>query len=242
MNTSPSLQAVVFDFDGTLAELTIDFALMKRKIAATAAAVLEQDVHPDGRPVLEWLDELAALAPSRDLGLELHCRGRLIVTAMELDSAAQGRLFPSTRKVLGQLSRRGLRLGVITRNCTPAVLRVFPDLLEHCQVFLPREEARRLKPHPDHLLHALELLETPPSRALMVGDHPMDVAVGKEAGALSAALGSGHADRQALEKSRPDIFVEDLPGLFASLDKLGLLPPLLGDGQQSRERAGDERP
>jgi histidinol phosphatase-like enzyme len=38
---------------------------------------------------------------------------------------------------------------------------------------------RRVKPHPEHLLTALKLLDVPPERAIMVGDHPMDITLGK---------------------------------------------------------------
>ncbi len=108
------------------------------------------------------------------------------------------------------------------------MLKVFPDLRRHCRVFLPREDARRLKPDPGHLLQALAAMGVDPGRALMAGDHPMDVVTGKKAGTLSAGLWSGHTDQETLSKSAPDILVPDLPALLERLGELGLLPHAKG--------------
>ncbi|MGE4556042.1 MAG: HAD family hydrolase [Desulfovibrionaceae bacterium] len=224
MHSSAKLDAVLFDFDGTLAELTIDFDLMKRRIAAVASALLERDVSPDGTPVLEWLDALESSAPTSDLGKELHSRGRLIVTATELEAAGHGKLFSFTRSVLDELARSGVKSGVITRNCTPAVLKVFPDLRDHCQVFLPREDARKLKPDPGHLIQALHILGVEPDKVLMVGDHPMDVATAKSAGARSAAVWSGRTGPEDLARMHPDYLAPDAADLLRQLKALEILP------------------
>jgi phosphoglycolate phosphatase len=57
--------ALVFDFDGTLAELTIDFDQLRNKIAALAECFLEERPAPDGQPVLEWLGALSRRAEAR---------------------------------------------------------------------------------------------------------------------------------------------------------------------------------
>ena len=219
------IRAMVFDFDGTLARLTIDFALMKRKLAALASAFLPRPPAPGPTPALEWLDELAARigAEDPDHGNEFHSRGRLVITAMELDAAKEGELFPGTRPLLAMLARRGVRTGIITRNCTAAVRRVFPDVRESCGVFVPREDAPRVKPDPAHLLAALAALDTPPHDALMVGDHPLDIETARRAGAKSAAVASGATGSEALSGAGPDFLAQDLRGLIDQLTARGLL-------------------
>lgn len=219
------IQAMVFDFDGTLARLTIDFELMKRKLAALAAAFLPEAPVPGPTPALEWLDELAGQVAARDtaLGREFHTRGRLVITAMELDAAKDGQLFPDTRALLEALDRRGVRTGIITRNSTAAVRRVFPDVRERCGVFLPREDVARVKPDPGHLLAALAALEVEPRAALMVGDHPMDIETAKRAGAQSAGVASGTMGLDALREAEPDYLAQDLGGLVALLERQEIL-------------------
>ena len=219
-------RALAFDFDGTLAVQNLDFALMKRRLAALAEIFLEEAVSPDGLPALEWVEHLAGLVlerQGRDLSLEFHTRCRFLIMDMEIKAASAGRLFPSTRPMLAALRVRGVRTAVITRNCTPAVTTVFPDIAAHVDCLLARESAPRVKPDPVHLLAALERLGARPEETLMVGDHPMDVLVGRRAGTATAAVSSGETTADALRAAGPDYLAEDCARLMDMLDSEGLL-------------------
>lgn len=222
------IEALVFDFDGTLAELTLDFALMRRRVSALVQGLLEEEdlSCPPGTPALEWLDQMAEdiRGEDPDLALEMASRGRLVITAMEMDAARDGRLFPFTRELLADLAARGLKLGVVTRNCTAAVRAVFPDLARYCPVVLAREDVARVKPHPDHLTAALARLKAAPARALMIGDHPLDIEAARRAGTLSAGVASGAADLARLSEAGPDFVARDCRELAELLAARGLLP------------------
>jgi phosphoglycolate phosphatase len=206
-----SLRAVVFDFDGTLAELTIDFQAMRRDVAQVAAG-FGLDLEAAGqRYVLEAVAELAASRLKPAQGAQFQAQAEAIIVARELASAAQGRLFPGVREGLTRLAALGLKLAVITRNCRQAVLAVFPDLAEHCHVFLPREDAPRPKPDPAHLGLALDRLAVAPEATLMVGDHPIDVATARAVGAWACGLTTGRM-------GRADLIGADL--ILGSLDEL----------------------
>ena len=228
MGKKETLQALVFDFDGTLAELTIDFGLMRRRISALVQGLLEEEdlACPEGVPVLEWLDQMAGdiREEDPDLALEMSSRGRLVITAMEMDAARGGRLFPSTRDMLAGLAAQGLQLAVVTRNCTAAVRAVFPDLGAFCPVVLAREDVVRVKPHPEHLLAALSRLGADPARSLLAGDHPLDIEAARRAGTLSAGVASGRVSMEALAQAGADFVAQDCPELVDILARAGLIP------------------
>ena len=219
-------EALLFDFDGTLSRLTIDFTRLRRKITALAEPFLGEEPEPSSLPVLEWLDELAAEIAEFDepLGKEFHTRGRLVIQATELDAAREAELFPSTRPLLADLKRCGVKTGILTRNSTAAVKAVFPDVLACCDAFMAREDTLRVKPHPDHALGLLARLGVAPQRALLVGDHPLDVETARRAGLCAAAVLSGHADSAALLAAAPDYLAQDCPDLLAQLRQAGRLP------------------
>ena len=221
----PKLDAVIFDFDGTLADVSLDFALMKTRIAALGEVFLGERPTPGELPALEWLEELVARTMERDEaeGKEFRTRGQLAITAMELDAARDGRLFEFTRPTLNLLHERGVAPGIITRNISAAVRAVFPDVSELTRVFIPREDAARVKPHPDHLLKALEVVGARPERSLMVGDHPMDVETGKNAGALTAGVTTGRVTAEDFAPHRPDFIAPDVGELMARLEESDLL-------------------
>jgi len=228
MRTTP-FQALAFDFDGTLAALTIDFELMNRRLAALAEIFLEEPVSPDGLPALEWTEQLAGLVLARggrDLSLEFRTRCRFLIMDMEIKAAAQSSLFPSTRPMLASLRSRGVRTAIITRNCTPAVQALFPDVADHADCVLPRESVAKVKPDPGHLLAALEQLGVPPADTLMIGDHPLDMLTGQRVGTATAAVASGNLSLDELRQASPDYLAQDCAGLMADLETRGLLPQM----------------
>jgi len=222
----PCFQALLFDFDGTLSRLTIDFTRLRRKITALAEAFLGEEPEPSELPVLEWIDELATeiSAFDDDLGRQFHTRGRLVIQATELDAARDAELFPFTRPMLATLRQGGVKTGILTRNSTAAVKSVFPDVTRCCDAFMAREDTPRVKPHPDHALALLARLGVAPGAALLVGDHPIDIETARRAGIYAAAVQSGHASREALAEANPDYLAQDCPALLDQLRAAGGLP------------------
>ncbi|MDO9632300.1 MAG: HAD family hydrolase [Humidesulfovibrio sp.] len=220
-------EAVLFDFDGTLASLHIDFTRLRRKITALAEPFLGEEPEPSELPVLEWLDELADEIRGFDhpLGQEFHCRGRLVIQATELDAAREAKLFPFTRPMLSGLRASGIKTGILTRNSTAAVKVVFPDITACCDAFMAREDAPKVKPDPAHALAVLELLGVARERALLVGDHPLDIQAARQAGLASAAVISGHSPRETLAAAGPDFLAADCLELLTNLRERSLLPP-----------------
>ncbi|KAB1439002.1 HAD family hydrolase [Pseudodesulfovibrio senegalensis] len=213
-------RALIFDFDGTLARVPLDFDLMRRKVSALAEGFLPERPVVNGQPVLELVEELTQQIREyrdHDEALEFHCRARLTITDMEIRAAKQGELFAYTRPVLGRLRDQDVAVGVISRNITPAVTTVFPDILDHVQVFIPRDEARKVKPHPDHLHQALEIVGVAPEHTLMVGDHPMDVQTGVRAGAAGAGVTTGHADKAGFRDAGALFVADDVRALVDML-------------------------
>lgn len=200
---------MVFDFDGTLAELNIDFNEMRR-VVTELAQDFGFDLESTGQPyVLEAVEELARTNGSQ--GRDFAARALGLIESLELEAADQGRLFPGVRDGLQRLAESGLKLAIITRNCRAAVMKVFPDLASWCQHFLPREEAPRPKPAPEHLALALERLDARPGSSLMVGDHPIDVATARGVGAWACGLTTGRM-------KAPDLAEADL--VLSSLREL----------------------
>ena len=63
----------------------------------------------------------------------------------------------------------------------------------------------------------LQALCVRPEDALMVGDHPMDVATGQAAGTRTAALASGRTPLAELARHNPDYLADDVAALVAML-------------------------
>lgn len=222
-----TLQGLIFDFDGTLAELNLDFSQVRQGIKALQEEFLPEHVLPKTNwPILEKVDELSAIL-GRDqpwLGAEFATRCRLLITACEMEAAYKGQLFPYSLDVLDTLRSNGMSTGIITRNCSAAVRLVLPDVQSRCHVFLAREDVFRPKPHPSHVRAVLEKLDLPPEKCLLIGDHVLDIQAARASGIRSAAVATGRLSLQELQQESPDFLNRDLPELIHALYNQGHLP------------------
>jgi phosphoglycolate phosphatase len=212
-------KAIVFDFDGTLAELNIDFTGMR---AAVLGLIARYRVPAEGIKTLHILEMIEAAADrlalrSPEEASPFSQAARELIAGIEIEAASKGTLFAETRELLAELGHRSIRIGVVTRNCRAAVCTTFPDIDRYCQAVLTRDDTERIKPHPKHLTTALGLLGALPADAAMVGDHPLDIQLGRGAGTFTIGVLSGHSTREALCGAGADLI---LPAAYALLKNI----------------------
>ncbi|HEY0036317.1 MAG TPA: HAD-IA family hydrolase [Longimicrobium sp.] len=202
-----SIRAVLYDFDGTLADST---ELIMRCYRHTMTTHLEA-CPPDE----EWLsgfgtpltDQIARFARTPEEASAMLDTYR---THQDELFEAELRPFAGAEEVLAELSRRGIALAIVTSRLRRATLRGLDvcGLSRHFEVIITPEDVTNAKPHPDPVLLALERLGVPPSAALFVGDSPHDIAAGRAAGTRTAGVLWGPFPRAALEEAGPDFLLE----------------------------------
>ena len=220
------ISGILFDFDGTLAELHIDFAKMRQHVAELAGLFLDSPPNPSQSPVLEWIDELAAQMEevlSREEILEFRSRCHMRLVGLEMKAAERGKLFPFTRGILLGLKKRGVRTAVVTRNCTAAVRKVYPQISQEVDCLLARDDVLRVKPDPEHLLLAVQTLDLKPEQCCMVGDHLLDILAAQKAGMRSAAVHTGRISAAEFTVYQPDYSVPEVQTLIQELSRNKLL-------------------
>jgi phosphoglycolate phosphatase-like HAD superfamily hydrolase len=77
----------------------------------------------------------------------------------------------------------------------------------YCDAVVTREATRKVKPHPEHLLTVLKLLDVTPEYASMVGDHPMDIKIGNDVGSFTIGVLSGYSTSNELLQAGADIII-----------------------------------
>lgn len=204
------IEAVVFDFDGTLAKLNIDFSFMRKTVLDLTAAY---NVPMDGLSklfVLEMIEAGGELISVHNPGSEggYIKKANKLISNIEIEAAKKGELLDGIRRMLGDLETRNIKAGVVTRNCQEAVREIFPDIDSFCKMVITREFAGNVKPHPEHLRITLEKLGTAPEHSVMVGDHPMDINVGKKMGTYTVGVLTGYSGADALREAGADLIIE----------------------------------
>lgn len=212
--------AVLFDFDGTLVEIALDFAQMRRQVLVLAARYGTDP--PKELYILEIIAYVEQQLAVRDpqAARSFVQEAEQILTDIEMAGAERAQLLPGVEETLRELHRRGVRIGIVTRNCRPAVERVLGRLSLPHDLLLSRNDVAQVKPDPAHLLEAAARLGSRPERALMVGDHPMDILAGRQAGMHTAAITT---TRPAIEFAdvHPDLVIESIPELLNHVGVMG---------------------
>jgi 2-phosphoglycolate phosphatase len=208
-------QAVLFDFDGTLAD-------SYRAIAASVNHVRAQhglaplSVAEINRFVGLGPDHLLAnTVPVGEVAANLTCyRAHHPTVMMPLTE-----LLPGAAALLAGLQRTGKRVGLCSNKP-----RMFSQrLLDHLQVLpffdlvLGPEDVRRPKPAPDMLLAALERLQLKAADVLYVGDMTVDIETARAAGVPVWVVPTGSSEREVLVEARPDRLLADLGEMVAEL-------------------------
>jgi pyrophosphatase PpaX len=209
-----SLQAVLFDLDGTLID-TVDLIRVSFRFATRA--VLGYEI-PDeitmanvGQPLArqfrdmapEYADEL--LRVYRAFNMKHH------------DELAKA--YPGTTETLERIQALGLPMGVVTSKGTEAATRGIDrfDLRRFMQVIVTADDVEIHKPDPFPLAFAASLMGCELGYCIYVGDSPHD---------MQAAIGGGAIAVAALWGAFPEAEVV-VPGTSFALGSIRELPGLV---------------
>ena len=212
------IKAVIFDFDGTLAPLSLNFDHMRVEIEAIAGRYVSPGEIEQLRHLytLELIYNIEARLGERGVRFRSEAFERLC--ALEVQALHGNRLYSYTGDVLAALREKAVRLGVITRNCLKAVKTVFPDIESYVDTIVTRDDTDLVKPNPAHVEIVLSRLGVQPEEAILVGDHPTDIIAGGGAGVRTVGVLAGRTQKEKFAEVGADYVVADIR---AVLDLLG---------------------
>jgi phosphoglycolate phosphatase len=205
------IKAIVFDFDGTLAVLNIDFSSMREKIFDLIRRYGVGEELLREKYLLEIIEEVYRILWEKDHSIaeRFYQQAHEILHQIELEAAERGRLIPGIGTMLKVLREKGKRVGIVTRNCEDAVRKVFPAIDQFCDVFISRNSIKKVKPHPDHLTSAMRMLDVSGEEAAMVGDHTIDIQAGKKVGMKTIGVLTGRTKREDFQKAGADHILKE---------------------------------
>jgi phosphoglycolate phosphatase len=210
------VKAIIFDFDGTLAVLNIDFSFMREEVVELMShyGVAEKGLRE--KYLLEIIDEVYQILWEKtpSWAEDFYQKAHQIIHEIELHGAESGSLMPGIGKMLKNLRGQGIKVGIVTRNCEEAVRKVFPRIDDHCDVFVSRDSTKKVKPHPDHLTSVLQTLNVSAEQAVMIGDHPIDIQAGLRVGMKTVGVLTGRTKREEFEKAGADYIWEDVSEVY----------------------------
>jgi phosphoglycolate phosphatase len=214
------IKAVVFDFDGTLAVLNIDFSQMRDQVFKLVRNHEIDESSIEEKYLLEIIDEVALILSKRNSSAaeEFYQKAHLILHEIEMKAAEEGRMIPGAKEALISLKREGIKVGIVTRNCEEAVRKILPDIETFCDVFISRDSIKKVKPHPEQLTSVLKALHVAGQETVMVGDHTIDIQAGKRMGMRTVGVLTGRTERDEFKKAGADHILKEVTDIYRLLE------------------------
>jgi 2-phosphoglycolate phosphatase len=211
------LKAVLFDFDGTLADTAADLSRALNRLRAAR-----------GMPDLP-LEKLRPYASSGARGL-LEAGLGILPDHPEYKSLRESflhhyaneicidtKLFPGMEPLLAAIEARGLRWGIVTNKSTQLTRKIVTalGLADRAACVVCGDTTPHLKPHPASLLHAAKELALEPAACIYLGDDLRDIQAARSAGMRSVAVEWGYGAN--LRSWQADVVIGKPPDLVAFL-------------------------
>lgn len=211
-----TVRAVLFDFDGTLADsyAAITSSVNHVRAQVGLAPLTELEVRSLVGHGLEQL--MSVVVP--ELPADEACRLYRLHHPTVMTELT--RPLPGVVETLHALHRRGLRLGVCSNKPAlfTAPLVAALGLREVVGVVCGPTADIPAKPAPDMLHQAMRALGVTPSETLYVGDMTVDIETGRAAGVRTLVIPTGSQDSASLQAANPDGILSAFTDL---LDQLG---------------------
>jgi len=204
-----SLEAVLFDLDGTVVDTIPHILASFRHATATVfGETLADDVLLEhvGVPLA---NQMRFFTDDEEIAERLLAEYRVFNHATHDEMA---RLYPNTRAALDTLAATGLPLGIVTSKSAHMAHRALDlfDLGGYFGVVMTCDDSDRHKPDPLPVLLGAERLGVDAKACAYVGDSPADVAAALGAGALAIAATWGVTARDRLQAAGPDLVFDDI--------------------------------
>jgi 2-phosphoglycolate phosphatase len=204
-----SIDLVMFDLDGTLADTGRDLA----DAVNFTRAHLNLPTLPDaavlvhvGRGVEHLLKQAIPEESARRFAEVL----RIFLERYENHLLDATVLYPGVSETLEYFHNK--RRAVVSNKLHRLAVAVLRGLgIGNCfDIILGGDSGPQKKPHPAPLKQALARFHVVPERALMIGDGGIDIQAGKQAGVLTCGVTYGLGHREDVIAAEPDFIVNHL--------------------------------
>ncbi len=205
-------EAVIFDWDGTLADTRQAIVTAFQKTLSEINCKVS-DEYIERRIGIGAADTFRDILRSAKMQFDEKLIQRLVErkSQLEIELTDQVKLFPGARELLEALHGK-VKMGLASMNNRSVVIHLLKanDLEKYFNAVLTAESISHSKPDPEIFLKAASKLKASPEKCVVVEDSIFGVKAAKLANMGCVAVVTGVYSRLELEKEKPDLIVKTL--------------------------------
>ena len=220
-------KAILFDVDGTLLDTReFLFRATEHSLGKHGFPVLPRELITTfvGKPLVEFYQSVAPTALETDINLLSDTHHEF-----QMENLHLAKSFPNIIKVLTLLKNKGIKMAAVTSRTNQNVAKTLEiaGVDSFLDVVITSDDVVNLKPHPEPLLKAMDLLGVKPEETWMVGDAEPDILAGKNAGTKTVGVTYGFGGKD-IAKLHPDYLIENIQELLSVIQRSPALPDDVG--------------
>ena len=208
------ITTILFDIDGTLLD-TREFILQAFEHALRTHEYEVPDREEISAQVGKHLEEcyLALAGSKKSLQKLVQAHKNFQDQNFHLSA-----IFPGVRETLEHLRGKGYKIAAVTTRYQRTAFQTLKDagILYLFDTIIYGDDVSAVKPDPEPLLKALEILNEKPEHAVMIGDSHLDIETGKNTGIQTIRVTYGFHKNQ-MHEPEPDYFIEDIKDILKIL-------------------------
>ncbi len=217
---NPPFKAVLFDLDGTLVEFKFDVKASRKAmihwLAKQGFDTAEMSENTRTQSIIDAVYNQWRIREKSDMSFETIRQALSeILDQFEFKAFGEARPHAGSLQTLEALKNYGIREGIVTnsgRRPVDSILTKF-GFSQYMSLVITRNEVSSLKPNPEGLIKALDMLRLNNSEVAYVGDSIIDIEAARNAGISAIAVSSGMYAHEVLARSGPDYLINDIKGI-----------------------------
>ena len=211
------IRLIILDFDGTLGDTRANIVqTMRNTLAQLGYAIPEEATIAAtiGVPLEKGFEQMLPGISPDDVAL---CAKTYREIFEKNRKQMVPDLFPHVKETLEALKESGFVLTVASSRSYGSLKQFLQDMgiAPYISYVLGANSVTHAKPHPEPVLKTMADLGFAPEETLVVGDMPVDVLMGKGAGAKTCAVTYGNASREELDAAGADILIDDFSQMLS---------------------------
>ena len=216
MERKMKTEVVIFDFDGTIGDTAKTIVAAKQETMRIAGLVVADETTCLSTIGLSCRAGFLSVYPDLpEAKLDL-CVSEYKTVFEEMKRKIPPTCFEGVERVLAVLKEQKIKSTIATSRGQDSLKTFLEEwgIDGYFPYVLGAEGTELLKPNPDPVLKTLKDLQIDPKQALVVGDMPVDIEMGKAAGVYTCGVTYGNASRESLKAAGADFIIDRIEELL----------------------------
>lgn len=215
-----SPQLIIFDFDGTLADTTKIILWTYRNAIKEVGLDRRSDEEcraTIGLPLKEGFRHLYPQLTDEELDKCVEIYRRIYTDNKAILIPA---LYPGVKESLSVMHASGLEMSIASSRSRLSLIEFCEasEIISFFRLILGADDVTRAKPDSEPVLKTLHTLGVDADQTIVVGDMPVDIAMGRGSGCRTVGVSYGNSSKEALVEAEASVVIDSFPELISYIN------------------------